>query len=376
MRLFAKQRLNGKPLLRENEPQPLAYSYHGIFLGNGMKAALEQQQRATVMSAGLTANAMRASAALQPERLRTTAVAVAQPNQSRPHCVSSIPEKPCLAAAPAAFAAQNLPAINTRSLISQHAQQHRPVQGRLQAAARPPASRLANASGHAPALPFSEAPPSIAQSVPAAAPSSWRDSWSRSEQRSSRHTSSKSRDETPLRRLEQKPHPKAPKVMTEEGAAPSSRRDSRSRSELRSSRYTSRRPRVETPPPRPKEKPHPKPLKGRLTHKPDWRKGSPEEAHKWLMYKKVLHRKKSGCEYQTMSMPSARCKNRKPLFGNKSFLLVESRLEDDPSIPSKERWAKCRRDRGLPVNGRIFPQPRRKDQGLYSKFCRFCKNFF
>lgn len=40
MRLFAKQRLNGKPLLRENEPQPLAYSYHGIFLGNGMKVSL------------------------------------------------------------------------------------------------------------------------------------------------------------------------------------------------------------------------------------------------------------------------------------------------------------------------------------------------
>ncbi|CAL5229364.1 g12676 [Coccomyxa viridis] len=127
-----------------------------------------------------------------------------------------------------------------------------------------------------------------------------------------------------------------------------------------------------------KEVPHPRPPKRKPRRKPDWRTAPLEKAHSWLLYKKVLHRGGGASHYQTMSLelPEESRNKRWPRFRpNKSFLALETRLEDDIMIPKLARVARYQRDKVLERNGGIAPPIGHKDHSKYSKFCELCKGY-
>ncbi|CAL5229362.1 g12673 [Coccomyxa viridis] len=103
------------------------------------------------------------------------------------------------------------------------------------------------------------------------------------------------------------------------------------------------------PPQGSKDNPHPLPSKGKPVRRPDWKKASPEKAHLWLMYKKVLYRGQGGgsADFQTMSseVPKEIIKKRRPEFGKRSDLQITTKLEDDITIPWRARVGKHQRDK-------------------------------
>ncbi|CAL5229380.1 g12694 [Coccomyxa viridis] len=129
-----------------------------------------------------------------------------------------------------------------------------------------------------------------------------------------------------------------------------------------------------------KELPHPLSPKGKSICRPDWRTGSPGKARAWLMYKKVLHRGHCGGadDFQTVSveLPTETLKKRRPEFGNKTFLALESRLEDDMNIPLKARAANYQRKKILKRNAGIAPQAGHEDYKWYRQCCKACKNYY
>ncbi|CAL5229371.1 g12683 [Coccomyxa viridis] len=128
-----------------------------------------------------------------------------------------------------------------------------------------------------------------------------------------------------------------------------------------------------------KEALHPKPPKGKPLSRPDWRTGSVDQAHYWLMYNKVLHRGGRRSHYQTISqeLPKETRDERWPEFGpHKTFLAVDTRLEDDITIPSLARVARYQRNKFLKRNGGVAPPPCHKDHNNYIKCCELCKAYY
>ncbi|CAL5229358.1 g12669 [Coccomyxa viridis] len=102
-------------------------------------------------------------------------------------------------------------------------------------------------------------------------------------------------------------------------------------------------------------------VQGKLAHKPNWREGSPEEAHAWLMHKKELSEEK--------------CKRIRPMYGSRSYLALETRPEDDPAIPFRARVGKHMRDKVLTKNGGVAPELGHKHYNAYRVFCKACDGY-
>ncbi|CAL5229381.1 g12695 [Coccomyxa viridis] len=129
-----------------------------------------------------------------------------------------------------------------------------------------------------------------------------------------------------------------------------------------------------------KELPYPLSPKGKSICRPDWRTGSPARGQAWLLYKQVLHRGYGGGadDFQTMcvELPAETLKKLRPKIGKKTFLALESRLEDNTFIPLKARVANFQRKRFLEANGGMTLQEGHPDYKWYCRFCKACEGWY